>query len=66
MIERQHGMVVFICDECSDEYVTNERDLDRALSRMQDDDGRGCDWVHTKDDRSGEEVHYCGDCASRL
>lgn len=65
MIERQYGMVVFICDECGDEYVTNERDLDRALSRMQDDE-RGCDWVHMQDDHSGEWVHYCEDCASRL
>lgn len=55
-IERQYGKVIFICDECSDEFDTDTKNFDEALQILKDED----EWLITKE---GEEwIHICPDC----
>lgn len=55
MLERIHGLVVFMCDECDDELETETSDFTEAR-QMLDREG----WRTSK---VGDEwVHHCPDC----
>lgn len=54
--ERQHGMVVFICDGCDDDFESGTDDFLDAVASLKDEG-----WLIT---RSGDEEwrHYCPAC----
>lgn len=64
-IERQRGMVVFVCDgeggTCGEEFHTDQVEFEDALQVLQTT-GRDEGWTVSKE--SGEWEHICGDCNS--
>ena len=56
MIERQHGKLIFMCDECSDESESFDS-FDEGLAEIKREG-----WLITKDS-DGEWMHVCPDCA---
>lgn len=51
MIDRQHGAVIFECDNCSEVLETGEDDFMAALAVMRRENWKavkvGDDWVHS-------------------
>lgn len=58
-IFREHGEVVFRCDECKSIHNTETKDFEEALTIIQTDE----DWTVVKDFDTDKFVHMCPDCA---
>ena len=57
MIDRQHGYVIFECDECGEVFDNHERDFDAAWDEAKSDG-----WRAHKDYDDGWE-HLCPRCS---
>lgn len=57
-VERQEGIIVFVCDVCMDELITDERDWDQALDAKQFER-----WGSRKED--GAWIDVCEFCKER-
>jgi len=55
MIDRQHGQVVFECDDCGQTLETGESDFGDAMNAYKDEGWR------SKKERTGW-LHLCPDC----
>lgn len=59
-IERQHGEVIFICDECDDTCETGERDFETALAIAKSEGWltmrEGDDWTHICPTCVGDDI----------
>ena len=58
-IEKQHGHVIFICDECGDDFNTDETDFLEALQAVKDEG-----WLVQRNNEDTEWMHICNECAS--
>ena len=56
MLDRQHGNIIFICDECQDDLDTGTSNFDAARSALKQHL-----WISIKDS-NGEWTHVCKDC----
>jgi Fe2+ or Zn2+ uptake regulation protein len=57
-IDKQHGHIIFMCDECNDDFETDSHDFMTALGRVKEED-----WVVKRNDDDTEWLHICPDCA---
>lgn len=60
-IDRAHGKINFICDDCGDALETDEKVFLVALEMFKENG-----WEYTKDEDSSEFVHYCPACSDTL
>jgi len=61
MINKEHGRVSLVCDEC-EEFESDQYDDDDFNTMIQDAKFLG--WFITQDE--GEWKHMCSDCADKL
>jgi hypothetical protein len=55
MLDRQHGEVIFVCDNCDDILRTGEDEFELAMNEL-----REAGWSN---ERIGREwLHLCGAC----
>ena len=61
MIEHQHGKIIFICDDCGDDFETNTKSIHffQALDKVKEEG-----WLITRDDDDEEWLHICNECAT--
>ena len=49
------GNIIFICDDCEDEFDSGEQDFKEAL-----DEAKDAGWIARN--VAGEWMHFCEDC----
>lgn len=59
-VDRQHGKLIFICDECGDDINTGEADWIDGLRVM-----RSSGWGRRHDSDGGQWQHLCQDCEAK-
>jgi Fe2+ or Zn2+ uptake regulation protein len=59
MLDRQHGKIIFVCDDCGESLETGTGEFDDALAILRDER-----WQPklSLQQHSGEWKHYCPDC----
>jgi ribosomal protein L37AE/L43A len=62
-VERFRGKVIFSCNECGDQFETEETDWNTALAVFQNDPV-GEQWETINDNGTWE--HYCKDCKEQI
>lgn len=60
-IDRVHGEVCLICDECDEYYETGEKDFYTAVELAKNDG-----WSVIFDDDTRSYIHLCNDCSEEL
>lgn len=58
MIDRQHGEIIFECDDCGDTLETGESEWVDAQAEFRREGWRA-------QNLSGEWLHLCADCRGR-
>lgn len=58
-IDRQHNKVIFICDECDDDFETGETNFFEALNRVKEEG-----WIVKRNDDDTEWLHICASCTA--
>lgn len=59
MIERQKGVIIFVCDFCGDDYDSEEGDFFLALEKMKEEG-----WIVKRNQNDTEWIHICHRCAT--
>jgi hypothetical protein len=62
MIDKNHGKICLVCDDCQD--TTDDYDGDEFALMIRDAKNDG--WLITRDDKTGEYSHMCPDCVDDL
>lgn len=56
-IDKQHNKVIFICDDCGDDFETDETNFFEALKRVKEEG-----WLITRNDSDTDWLHVCKGC----
>ncbi len=62
---KDHGKIVFECNECGETFETEETDFYDALETLRNDP-EGCQWTSVKDEGTDSWNNYCGMCSSNV
>jgi hypothetical protein len=64
-VTRNYGKVVFICDECGEDFETGEADFEDALDTLRND-AEGSKWTSMHDEGTGITHNYCPHCSDNI